>query len=126
MSPSLALVAIETIDGGAVIEQVNHVLGKVWENVLDPNTDPEAKRTITLTVVVEPNDTRENASFEYTVSMKVPGPKSRSTAVFMGEKDGQAIAVTRDLRQVDAFEPELPAGVTPLPRREIAQAGGRS
>lgn len=124
MSPALTEVTIESIDGGAVLEQVNHVLGQVWKNVQDPNTDPEAKRTITLTIVIEPNDIRESASFDYAVTMKVPGPKPRSTAVFMADKNGEPCAVTRDLRQFDAFE-EVPEGITPF-RGNTAQAGGRA
>lgn len=127
MSPSLTPVNLENIDGGGAVEQVNHVLKKIYENVQDRSTDPEAKRVLVLTIVIEPNETREDAALSYQVQAKLPGPKARSTAIFFAEEHGKPIALSRDLRQIDAFDPTLPPGVTPIHQiSERAQAGGRS
>lgn len=47
---------LATICGGAVQEKVDRALEKVARNILDPNTDPSKKRTVTLKLVFKPDD----------------------------------------------------------------------
>lgn len=47
---------LATLCGGAVQEKVDRALEKVAKNILDPNTDPWKKRTITLKIVMKPDD----------------------------------------------------------------------
>ena len=64
---------LATICGGAVQEKVDRALGKVVENILDPNTDSEKKRTITLKITMKPNehdyeDVNVTADVSYTLA----------------------------------------------------------
>lgn len=64
---------LATICGGAVQEKVDRALGKVATNILDPNTDPGKKRTITLKITMKPNendyeDVAVSAEVSYTLA----------------------------------------------------------
>lgn len=122
MSPGFTQVSLVTLASGAAVEQFDHVLGKVLENIQDVNTDPRAKRTIVMTIEIMPNEDRDDATLTCAVSSKVPGPRALSTPIFFAEKDRKPIAVGRDLRQMDMID-EVPDDVRPINR---AQTAGRS
>ena len=46
---------LATICGGAVQEKVDRALERVARNILDPNTDPAKKRSITLKITFRPD-----------------------------------------------------------------------
>lgn len=64
---------LATICGGAIQEKVDRALEKVAKNILDPNTDPGKKRTITLKITMKPNendyeDVAVSAEVSYTLA----------------------------------------------------------
>lgn len=44
---------------GAIQERVDYEVSKVVDNILDLNTDPTAKRKITLTIELKPDENRQ-------------------------------------------------------------------
>lgn len=67
---------LATICGGAVQEKVDRALEKVAKNILDPNTDPGKKRTITLKITMKPDaddceDVVVGAEVSYTLAPEV-------------------------------------------------------
>ena len=44
---------------GAIQERVDYEVGKAVDNILDLNTDPTAKRKITLTIEMKPDENRQ-------------------------------------------------------------------
>lgn len=44
---------------GAIQERVDYEVGKVVDNIMDLNTDPTAKRKITLTIEMKPDENRQ-------------------------------------------------------------------
>lgn len=46
---------LETFASGALSEQLNRELLKTFDNVLDPNTNPTKKRTVTCKITLTPN-----------------------------------------------------------------------
>lgn len=67
---------LATICGGAVQEKVDRALEKVANNILDPNTDPGKKRTITLKITMKPDekdneDVEVNADVTYSLAPEV-------------------------------------------------------
>lgn len=64
---------LATMCGGAIQEKVDRALKKVAENIMDPNTDQEKKRTITLKITMKPNeddfeDVEVSAEVSYTLA----------------------------------------------------------
>lgn len=44
---------------GSILERVDYEMGKVLDNILDPNTSPTAKRKITVTLELTPSSDRK-------------------------------------------------------------------
>lgn len=44
---------------GAVMERADYEMTRILENILDANTSPTAKRKLTLTLEMKPDDTRQ-------------------------------------------------------------------
>lgn len=64
---------LATICGGAVQEKVDRALERVAQNILDPNTDPGKKRSITLKITMKPDesdieDVEVNANVSYVLA----------------------------------------------------------
>lgn len=97
------VISIDGLAGGAAVEKLNIELRKLAENVLDPNTKPDAVRTITLTIKIKPNDQRQVGNAEIAVkSSLAPSKGIPSMFVFDFDKDGKAAIkelVTRDPNQ---------------------------
>lgn len=113
------VVTLETLAGGAAAELWDAELRKVLENIVDENTDPEAKRELTLKVLFVPTADREGMKTLVKVESKLAGFRPIDTHLHMGRKDGQLVAVGFDPKQMDAFRSDN--SVTPMPRREVGQ-----
>jgi len=61
---------------GAIQERVDYEVSKVIDNILDANTDPTAKRKVTLTVEMKPDEDRQvvkiTATAKSTLAPTVP------------------------------------------------------
>ena len=61
---------------GAIQERVDYEVSKVIDNILDANTDPTAKRKVTLTVELRPDEDRSvvkiSATAKSTLAPTVP------------------------------------------------------
>lgn len=85
---------LATICGGALQEKVDRALEKVAKNILDPNTDPGKKRTITLKITLKPNeadaeDVKVSAEVSYTLA-----PETGVATQFFVNKDLENDSVT--------------------------------
>lgn len=102
-------VTLDTIGGGALAELFAAELTRVLANIADPNTDPEIKRAIGITVSFKPNRERDVADVKLTCTSKLAGIMTVSTQVFMGRSGGKLVAVENDPRQSNLFDPAKPA-----------------
>lgn len=69
---------------GAIMEQVNIEVGKIVDNILDPNTDPKKKRTLQLTVDFAPTQDRSQVSINATAKSKLQPNNSVQTTIYVG------------------------------------------
>lgn len=108
MDPLEGLVGLtlDTLGGGAADELFQHELSKVIANIADANTDPKAKRQITVQVTFAPmgDPDRSVVGTAVTVTSKLAGLKPISSTTYLIEKDGVPTAVAKDIRQRDMFE----------------------
>lgn len=106
--PGEQVVTLTTLADGAALELFQNELTRVVENVLDPNTDPEAVRKVVLEVRIKPNEDREVGSCEVKVRATLAGIRGAATTLFFGKHRGQAIAVESNPKQSKLFEtPDL-------------------
>jgi hypothetical protein len=111
-------VTLDTIAGGALAELFEAELARILSNITDPNTDPSAKRAITLQVKFTPNRDRDVADVEVTCSSKLAGIMTVNTQVFVGRHQGRLIAVESDPRQSRLFDEPKPTMVTAFSAKE--------
>jgi len=106
-------VSLATLNNGAAIELFDKELDAVLQNILDPNTKPEATRDVVLKVSIKPAENRRHADVSIQVTSKhAPAQESR-TVFFLGSKRGHAVAAERDMAQM-SFLDEEPARPVPL------------
>ena len=51
---------------GAIKERLDYEMGRVINNISDPNTKPTAKRTITVKITLEPDEERQHVEVSAT------------------------------------------------------------
>lgn len=118
-------VNLETLARGAFAEKINEALLEVAANIQNPNTDPTAKREITVKLKFSPNKTRQVANTAITVQTKLAPTEAIDTEIVMGknhrtgkfevaEYDPYSDQVSMDdLMEQGAQPEEAPADVLP-------------
>jgi len=97
-------VTLETVAQGSAPERFQHEWQKVLENAQDPNTDPEAVRSVTLTVKMKPRPDRDSAAIVLESSSKLAPPAPVADLIYMGKQEGRLVAVGRDPSQRGLFD----------------------
>ncbi len=82
----------ETLAGGALAEQFDEEMKKVLENINDPNTDPLAKRIITVKVSLKPDEARNMAKIDASCKSSLAPYKSIGTMAALGTVNGELVA----------------------------------
>ena len=79
-------VSLSNLCGGGVEEVFQREFAAVLANIADVNTDPEAKRKITLEFTVEPFEDRSGAQVTFSCRSKTVPVESVSGTVFLQRK----------------------------------------
>lgn len=127
--------SLTTLCGGALQEKVDRALQKVANNILDPNTDPEKKRSITIKLTFKPSAAdNEDVDLSTEISVALAPEIGASTSIFVN-KDLATGNVTvmehsrgvirgqisfGDLQDMEQQEPEAPAAPAD-PGKEIPE-----
>lgn len=119
------MVTLDNLGGGAAAEMFQESLKKVIANIVDPNTKPDATRSITLQMKIKPNkNQRDMCVVELLVSEKLATVLPFETAIFVGMKQGEAAATEYAPQQQTLFDQsteEKSTGVGKI----VAMAGAR-
>ncbi len=124
--PSREIKSLDQVMNGAVNERFKTELEKVWKNIFDPNTNPEQKRSVTLTFTFKPNQNRDAASMSFNVNSKIASPIPVQQTVLMYQRDDGSVVVTERTEQVpgqmdiDGNEQRIPHVVEFAPPRQEA------
>lgn len=79
---------------GAFKERADLEMGKIIQNILDPNTDPKKKRTLTITLEFTPDSERRQLNVSVTAKSKLEPTNPVSTALYItGDENGEVTAV---------------------------------
>lgn len=100
MNREMKEVSILEMAQGAVQEQLQYETGKVIRNILDPNTDPKALRSITVKLSFKPNEARENVVVQAKCESKLAPITPVETMLFVSES-GESAKVMEWSRQID-------------------------
>jgi len=113
-------VSLSNIADGAAIEQFAYEWALLLENVLDPNTEPEAKREVTLKFSVKPDENRDIGDTEIACTSKLAGQKPVKTKIIIGKAAGKK-AEARELATAQRELFKDPDKVIPIEGKEVSE-----
>lgn len=85
---------------GAFAERADYEMRKVIDNILDPNTKATAKRKITLTLEMVPDEERSQISVAVTAKSALAPTHPTSTTLFVSADDNGEMVVVEAVPQV--------------------------
>ena len=113
-----------SICDGAVQEKVDRALRAVADNILDPNTDPKKKRSITMKIVFQPSeDDREDVAVHVEVTKSLAPEAGVKTQLFIA-KDLESGALTVQEHQKGMIKGQLDFGDLADLYGELDEEGG--
>lgn len=85
-------VTLENLGHGAAAELFQAELNNVIFNILDPNTKPDALRSVTLKLKVKPSKERAMCAVEISCESRVAPSQPFESTLFVGIERGEATA----------------------------------
>jgi len=114
--PSLADLA-----GGAVAERFEDELSRLVVNILDPNTEAEATRTLTLKLTLKPSETRDFCAATVAVTANLAPASRIATRLFLAQGADGPIAAEQHPKQMRLTFDALTGEVLPAPPAGVPQ-----
>lgn len=78
-------ISLDRLCGGAVLERSTLALQQIARNIMDPNTDPEKARTLTLKLTFKPDESRKSIALKVDTNVKLAPPVADSTILLIGQ-----------------------------------------
>ena len=85
-------VTLENLGNGAAAEMFQAELNNVIFNIMDPNTKPDALRSVTLKMKVKPSKERTMCSVEIACESRLAPSLPFESTLFVGIEHGEATA----------------------------------
>ena len=89
---------INKLAGGAIQESIHFGLEEVFKNILDPNTEPEKARKLTIVMELKPDESRQVIRTKTTCKTSLVPTNSITTQMLLG-REGEKIIATELLKQ---------------------------
>lgn len=86
MSDQLDKKSILEMSMGAILERVDYEMGKVMENILDPNTKATAKRKISVTLELIPSADRRTITVQSTAKCSLTPTDPVTTSLYIHQR----------------------------------------
>lgn len=83
MSEQLDKKSILEMSMGAILERVDYEMGKVMDNILDPNTKPTAKRKISVVLELVPSADRKTITVQSTAKCTLTPTDPVTTSLYI-------------------------------------------
>ncbi len=87
---------------GGFLEQVDYEMNKVIDNILDPNTKATGKRKITITMELNPDDSRRNIAVNFGTKLSLVATNPLTTTLYIAGENGTGEV------QVVEMTPQIP------------------
>lgn len=97
-------VSLSNLCGGAIEEVFQREFAAVLANIADINTDPEAKRKITLEFSIKPFEDRSGAQVTFACKSKTVPVQAVKGTVFLERRGGAFVAIAHDPKQARLFD----------------------
>ena len=95
---------------GAIQERADYEMTRLLANILDPNTSATAKRKLTLTLELKPDDTRQNIAVSVTAKSALAATNPVTTSLYVADGGNVVEMVPQIPGQfgIDGTEQEAP------------------
>ena len=97
MSEQLDKKSILEMSMGAILERVDYEMGKVIDNILDPNTKPTGKRKITVSLELIPSADRRTITVQATAKSALVPTDPVTTSLFITNQPGSGEMVVAEM-----------------------------
>jgi len=116
-------VSVLAMARGAIAERADYEMYKIIENILDPNTAANKKRTLTITLEITPDFARENLSMRCIAKSKLEPTSPVSTSLYITSGESGDMAVVELTPQI-AGQMDLSGNTQPDPVQLRLVSGG--
>ena len=98
---------------GAIRERADYEMTRLLANILDPNTSATAKRKLTLTLELKPDDTRQNIAVSVTAKSALAATNPVTTSLYVADGENVVEMVPQIPGQfgIDGTEQEAPSSL---------------
>ncbi len=103
-------ISLDTLKGGTAVELVNEAIQTVLENIVDPNTDAEAKRKVTLALIFSPAKARDMLGLRIEVKTALASPVGHDATIFIAHTKDGVVALEHNPDQGQLFTEEAEGG----------------
>ena len=100
--------SIMSMARGAFEERVDYEMDKVIQNILDPNTKATAKRKITLTIELTPDDERRTIGVSVTAKSTLAATNPVATALYVTSVVAEMVPQVPGQMNMDGTQQEAP------------------
>lgn len=89
---------LSNLANGGIQEKLDHELVKIFNNIHDPNTKAEDKRTVTIKLEFVPDENRQTVKVNSNISIKLANVKDTSVTVLTGKDLADGKVEARELK----------------------------
>lgn len=79
------IISLDRLCGGALLERVTLAMGQIARNIMDPNTNPEKARTLTIKLTFKPDKGRRGIKTSISTNITLAPPESDETMLLIGQ-----------------------------------------
>lgn len=72
---------------GAIQERADYEMSRLLDNILDPNTAATAQRTLTITLKLKPDDTRQNIAVNCVAKSTLAATNPVTTSLYVADEE---------------------------------------
>lgn len=78
-------ISLDSLCGGVLLEKINMELTKIGRNIVDPNTNPEKARKLTITLTFRPDKTRQMIKTSIDTKVSTAPLEAAETVLMIGQ-----------------------------------------
>lgn len=79
------IISLDRLCGGALLERFTMEMGKIGRNIMDPNTDPEKNRTLTIKLTFKPDKGRKGIKTSIATNISLAPLLADETMLLIGQ-----------------------------------------
>lgn len=78
-------ISLDSLCGGALLERFQLAMAQIGRNIMDPNTNPEKARTLTIKITFKPDKARKGIKTSIITNISLAPPEADETMMLIGQ-----------------------------------------